>query len=129
MSDQELAKKIVQHLDQGLGHIKQGRLYQLQSARMAALDRYREAPQPVLGLAWAGDITFRLSHSRYFNARNMLALGLVLLSLTGVTYWQLVIQPNVIDFAEIDASLLTGDLPINAYLDSGFDAWLKRSSQ
>jgi len=127
MNEQELAKKIVQHLDQGLSHIKQGTLYQLQSARMAALDRYREAPQPVLGLAWAGDVAFRLSRSRYFNARNVLALGLLLLSLTGVTYWQLVIQAN--DIAEIDASLLTGDLPINAYLDNGFEAWLKRSSQ
>jgi len=127
MNEQELAKKIIQHLDQGLGHIKQGTLYKLQSARMAALDHYRQAPQPVLGLAWAGDVGFRLSHSRYFNARNVLALGLLLLSLIGVTYWQLAIQST--DFAEIDASLLTSELPIDAYLDSGFEAWLKRSSQ
>ncbi len=127
MNEQELAKKIVQHLDQGLGRIKQGTLYQLQSARMAALDRYREAPQPVAGLAWAGDVAFRLGNSRHFNGRNMLALGLVLLSLIGVTYWQLAIQSS--DIADIDASLLTSELPINAYLDSGFEAWLKRSSQ
>ena len=127
MNEQELAGKIVRHLDQGLGQIKQGTLYKLQSARMIALDRYREARQPVLGLAWAGDVAFRLSHSRHFNARNMLALGLLLLSLIVVTYWQLAIQSN--DIAEIDASLLTGELPINAYLDSGFEAWLKRSSQ
>ncbi|MEK7231164.1 MAG: DUF3619 family protein [Pseudomonadota bacterium] len=127
MNEQELAKKIVQHLDQGLGHIRQGTLYKLQSARMAALDRYRQAPQPVFGLAWAGDAAFRLSHSRHFNTRNVLALSLLLLSLVGVTYWQLAIQPT--DIAEIDASLLTGELPINAYLDSGFEAWLKRSSQ
>ena len=127
MNEQELAKKIVQHLDQGLGHIRQGTLYKLQSARMAALDRYRKVPQPVFGLAWAGDAAFRLSHSRHFNARNGLALGLLLLSLVGVTYWQLAIQSS--DIAEIDASLLTSELPINAYLDSGFEAWLKRSSQ
>ena len=58
MNEQELAKKIVQHLDHGLGHIKQGTLYQLQSARKAALSRYRETPQPVFGLAWAGNIAF-----------------------------------------------------------------------
>ena len=128
MNEQELAGKIVQHLDQGLGHIKQGTLYQLQSARKAALERYSEARQPVLGLAWAGNVAFRSSYSRHFNARNLFALGLLLLSLIGVTYWQLVIiQSN--DIAEIDASLLTGDLPINAYLDSDFEAWLKRSSQ
>jgi hypothetical protein len=125
MNEQELAAKIVQHLDHGLGHIKQGTLYQLQSARKAALDRYRETPQPVFGLAWAGNIAFNAAHSRYFNARNLLALGLLLLSLIGVTYWQVTTQAN--DIADIDASLLTGDLPINAYLDSDFEAWLKRS--
>ena len=127
MNEQELAKKIVQNLDQGLGRIRQGTLYRLQSARMAALERYHQAPQPVFGLAWAGNAAFRLSHSRHLNARNVLALGLLLLSLIGVVYWQLAIQSS--DIAEIDASLLTGDLPINAYLDSGFEAWLKRSSQ
>lgn len=125
MNERELAGKIVQHLDHGLGHIKQGTLYQLQSARKAALERYRETPQPVFGLAWAGNIAIHAGRSRYFNARNLLALGLLLLSLIGVTYWQVTTQAN--DIAEIDASLLTGDLPINAYLDSDFEAWLKRS--
>ncbi len=127
MNEQELAGKVVRHLNTGLETIKQGTAYQLQSARQAALDRYREAPQPVFGLAWAGDVAFRVSHSRYFNARNLFAIALLVLGLTGVTYWQLVIQAN--DIAEIDVSLLTDDLPINAYLDSNFEAWLKRSSQ
>jgi hypothetical protein len=127
MNEQELAGKIVRHLNAGLGTIKQGAAYQLQSARQAALDHYREAPQPLFGLAWAGEAAFRVSTSRYFNARNLLASGLFILSLIGVTYWQLVIQAN--DIAEIDASLLTDDLPINAYLDTNFEAWLKRSSQ
>jgi hypothetical protein len=54
-------------------------------------------------------------------------VSLLLLSLIGVMYWQRAV-PNG-DIAEIDASLLTGELPIDAYLDSGFEAWLKRSSQ
>lgn len=127
MNEQELAKQIVQHLDQGLGKIKQGSLYQLQSARMAALEHYREAPQPLLGLAWAGDIAFRVSYNRHFNARNLFAAGLLVLGMLGVTYWQVAMQRS--DIAEIDASLLSDELPINAYLDSGFEAWLKRSSQ
>jgi hypothetical protein len=127
MNEQELAAKIVGRLDHGLGTIKQGTAYQLQSARKAALERYRETPEPLFGLAWAGDVAFRVSTSRYFNARNLLASGLLVLSLIGVTYWQLVLQAN--DIADIDASLLTDDLPINAYLDSNFEAWLKRSSQ
>lgn len=127
MNEQDLAQKIVARLEQGLGRIKQGTLYKLQSARLAALDRYRTAPEPVYGLAWAGDIAFRISHSRFANPRNLIALGLLAASLIGVTYWQTVMQAN--DIAEIDANLLTGELPINAYLDNGFEAWLKRSSQ
>ena len=127
MNEQELANKVVQHLNQGLGTIKQGTLYQLQSARQAALNRYREAPQPVLGMAWAGDVAARLGASRYMNGRNMLAGGLLLLSLIGVTYWQTAMQS--MDIADIDASLLTSELPINAYLDSDFEAWVKRTSQ
>ena len=126
MNEQELAAKIVGRLDHGLGTIKQGTAYQLQSARKAALERYRETPEPLFGLAWAGDVAFRVSTSRYFNARNLLASGLLVLSLIGAAYWQLVLSN---DIADIDASLLTDDLPINAYLDSNFEAWLKRSSQ
>ena len=66
MNEQELAGRIVRHLNAGLGTIKQGTSYQLQSARQAALDRYREAPQPVFGLAWAGDVE-TLSCSRGAN--------------------------------------------------------------
>ncbi len=127
MNEQELADKIVHHLNRGLGAIKQGTSYQLQSARQRALDRYREAPQPLFGMAWAGDAAFRVTESRYFNTRSLLALGLLILSLVAATYWQIVTQSN--DIAEIDASLLTDELPINAYLDNNFEAWAKRSSQ
>ncbi len=127
MNEQELANKITQHLDRGLGQIKQGSLYRLQSARMAALERYREAPQSVFAQAFAGDIAYRVSHSRHFNLRNLVAAGLLVLGMMGVTYWQVALQGN--DIAEIDASLLSGELPISAYLDNDFETWLKRSSQ
>jgi len=126
MNEHELARKIVQRLNGGLDLIKQGTLYRLQTARQAALERYREVPQPAFNPALAG-AGFRASHGRFFNTRTLIAMGLLLLSLISVTYWQYVAQAN--DVAEIDASLLTGDLPFNAYLDSNFEAWLKRSSQ
>ncbi len=126
-NEQEVARKIVQRLNEGTANIKQGTTYRLQSARQAALDHYREAPQPLFGLAWADNLAFRVTHNRHANTRNLLGLGLLVLGLIGVTYWQVVVQAN--DIADIDASLLTDDLPINAYLDSNFEAWLKRSSQ
>jgi Protein of unknown function (DUF3619) len=57
----------------------------------------------------------------------LLPLVIVLLSLGGIIYWQSAKQNNEVE--DIDAHLLTGDLPINAYLDKDFDSWLRRSSQ
>lgn len=33
------------------------------------------------------------------------------------------------EIEEIDTAVLTGDLPLDAYIDAGFDAWLRRSSR
>lgn len=33
------------------------------------------------------------------------------------------------EIEEIDTAVLTGDLPLDAYMDAGFDAWLRRSSR
>jgi len=33
------------------------------------------------------------------------------------------------EIEEIDTGVLTGDLPLDAYMDAGFDAWLRRSSR
>ena len=125
MNEQEFAGKIVANLDQGLGRIKEGTLYQLQSARNNALNHYREPAAPIAGVAWAGELAFRLGQSRFFNLRNAMAGALLVLGLIGVSYWRT--QTN--DIADIDAGLLACELPINAYLDSDFDAWLKRTSR
>jgi hypothetical protein len=127
MNEQELAGKIVQHLDRGLADIKSGTLYQLQAARRAALDASIEIPQPVVGLAWAGRFASYVREKRYLNAHHFIAIASLLLALVGISYWQTTNLGN--DVAEVDARLLTGDLPIDAYLDSGFEAWLNRSSR
>jgi hypothetical protein len=52
-------------------------------------------------------------------------MAALILGLLGVVY---VNTSNVVsDIADIDAGLLTDELPISAYLDQGFDSWLKRS--
>jgi hypothetical protein len=37
------------------------------------------------------------------------------------------LNPEV-DIGELDAQLLTGELPIDAFLDKDFDSWLKSAS-
>ena len=123
--EHELASKLVQHLQDGVDRLEPGVRGRLQAARNAALSQYREQPQSVLGLAWAGRAAW-LGDARH--ARQLVLLSALLLSAAAYFYWPANGGPAS-EIAELDASLLTDELPVNAYLDKGFDSWLKRSSR
>jgi len=122
--DHELAGKIVQHLDYGAEQFDQNTAGRLRAARKFALSHYRDKPEPAWGWAWAGHAGVRLGGHR-FDARYLIAFATLVIGLAGAAYWNT--QSSTNDIAEIDIGLLTDDLPINAYLDRGFDTWLKRS--
>ncbi len=46
-------------------------------------------------------------------------------ALIGVAYWE--DQQRIADTADIDAAMLSDELPLNAYLDHGFNAYLSRT--
>ena len=125
--EHELARTIVQHLDYGVDQLGPGTRERLLAARRAALSHYREQPVTISGLAWAGQAVARITEQHYINTRQLLAISTLLAALVGIAYWQTNGATN--DLAEIDAGLLTDELPLNAYLDKGFDSWLKRSSR
>jgi len=125
LPEHELARKLVQHLDQGVDRLGPGVRARLVTARNAALSKYREQPAPVLGLAWAGQAAARITEPGFYDARNLIAVAALVLALVGVGYWQISAPGN--DVADIDTNLLTDELPVSAYLDKGFDSWLKRS--
>jgi len=124
VNERDLGSKITEQLEQGANQLGQTTLQRLEAGRSVALQQYH--PEPELGVAGAGHAILRLRHSHLLNARLLLPLALVLLSLGGIMYWHNAKQNN--DVEDTDTHLLTGDLPINAYLDKDFDAWLKRSS-
>jgi Protein of unknown function (DUF3619) len=125
--DDEVAAKIVQRLDYGVESLDAGTRERLAAARKVALSHYRERPEPVFGFAWAmSALSLRGGSQRLQGARYLIAIAALVLGLIGFAYWQ-TLQPN--DFSDIDVRLLTDDLPIDAYLDRGFDSWLKRSSR
>jgi len=125
--EHELAKKIVQHLDYGVDQLEPGTRERLAAARRVALSRYREAPQAVLGLAWAGQAVEWVTERHLHSARMMAAAAALMIAMAGVVYWQSINPVN--ELADIDTGLLTDELPLNAFLDKGFDSWLKRSSR
>ena len=125
--EHELAKKVVQYLDYGVDHIEPGVRERLAAARRSALSHYRERPTTVLGLAWAGPAARWRTEYRFHSTRLLIAAAALVLATAGVVYWQSAGPANWL--TEIDLNLLTDELPINAYVDKGFDSWLKRSSR
>jgi hypothetical protein len=122
MNEREFGHKIKQQLDQALD-LKPAQLNRLRVAREQALSRQRIS-EPVFALAWVDAVMGRLSGNPG-SASVALAGAALILALVGVQYWQQ--TPTVEEIEEIDAALLTSELPINAYLDKSFDTWLKRS--
>jgi hypothetical protein len=125
--EHELARALVQYLDDGVDQLEPRVREQLAAARRNALSRYHEQPATVLGLAWAGSAAAWLTEHGFHSARLLLAAAALVIATAGVLYWQSAAPVN--GLAEIDVYLLTDELPINAYLDKGFDSWLKRSSR
>lgn len=124
--DHELAaKKIVALLDEAAREVDSATAAKLLQARKEALAHYREKPAHAWVPEWASTTIGRITRPWGNNLALSVLLLAFLVSLTGIVAWQTFGQQTS-EMAEIDAALLTDELPINAYLDKGFDSWLKR---
>jgi len=127
--ESETAKKIATYLDIGAATLKSGTAYRLQQARAAALASL-SAGQRVPGLqmahALAGGGMGESRRSPWTNVRLWVGIAaFVAVAGFGLQQWRAVQQ--VREFEELDAQILSSDLPIDAYLDRGFQNWLKVS--
>jgi hypothetical protein len=128
--EQELARKLVGYLNEGCRNLDQPMAERLLAARKAALSRYQGEAAPALRWAMASQAIGRLAGPRWPGSVPMLiAAAALVAALIGVAYWQNYGNGQGNELAEVDVGLLTDELPINAYLDRGFDSWLKRSSR
>lgn len=121
--EQQFANKISQALNQSTDNLSPGVLARLQAARQEALT-HQKTRLAGLSLAGVGHFTsdVLLPQTRKLVALIALAVGVV-----GTYYWNSFQQAA--ENEEIDSALLSDELPINAYLDHGFSAWLDHSSQ
>ena len=125
----EFARKLTGYLDRGSAELKAGTAYRLQLARAEALARLADpkrqtATQAPLALAGAGTGTLGGGGS---GLRTNIKLGigilLIVVAVFGYQQWQAYQQLQ--DLEETDAAILSSDLPIDAYLDQGFQNWLR----
>ncbi len=130
MNDQdELGQRIARLLDDSTEELGATQRDRLAAARKLALARHHDARAPAWvpawAPAWAGSIS-RFTERPFLGVQYVIPLAALLVGLAGVAYMH---SGGSSEIADIDAGLLTDDLPINAYLDQGFDSWLKRSSR
>ena len=126
MNEHEIAKKLKTYLDHGAAELKPGIAYRLQLARQKALAGKAEPrTAPALALARAGSGSFRDRHHLLTDARVWISVLLLAGGVLYFQYWQSMQQ--VREAIETDEALLSSELPIEAYLDRGFQNWLTRS--
>lgn len=122
MKEREFAYRIRHYLDLGTDRIDRTTADKLFMARQNALARQKVAATH-WSLAGIGSMaTDAIQH----HGRALAAIVGLMLAVMGVSYWNSYQQ--ALENEEIDSALLADELPINAYLDRGFHAWLEQHS-
>lgn len=123
MNEQHFAFKTRQQLNSGLHELPPATEARLQAARERALGRQKVTAQQS-ALAIAG--SFLQEHSEGLHLRQIFVALALALAIAAYAYWQ--VDQNIAELEVIDSALLADDLPIAAFTDRGFDAWLKSSA-
>ena len=121
MNEKEFGDKLKPWLDRAADGVGEMQATRLKSARLRAMDAYRE-PVRLLGLVTVNAGTAQMLHYSIFQ-RAMLFLPL--LALLAVLAFQSLSSGDA-DLGDLDAQLLTQELPPDAYLDKEFRSWLGR---
>jgi hypothetical protein len=127
MNEIKFSNQIRQALNEG-ARVDARIAERLRAARERALAARR--PERAPALAWAqsaaGGVVGGFGGLGGFSLRVLLPTVLLVVGLVSIYSWQQ--EQRAADVEELDAQLLTDDLPIDAYLDRGFEAWLKKVS-
>jgi len=119
MNEDDLARRIINRLDQSLTELPADIVRQLADTRKHAL-RAHMSP-----------MTWRIQLAEWIGGHRIMlrvALPTLFLLVAAGAVFFLPGPRNQEPFA-VEAALLADELPIHAYTDPGFDAWLRHTSQ
>ena len=125
LNEAEIGKNIVRHLNVAANQMPQPTLDKLKAARMKALEAYSHQPVMQTSPALAG-----AGRNQSFGGRGALLwvpVATLLLAVGGLIYWQQTAQHH--DYDEVDAMLLSDELPLHALTSQEFESWLNKSSR
>jgi hypothetical protein len=123
MNELQFGSRIRQILNQGSHELSPKVAQKLAQARELALSRQRTEKVGVL--RWADNVLgAEAGEAPAWQWARVLVPGAALIvAVAGIYNWQE--KQRLAEIVEIDAQLLTDDLPIDAYLDRGFQNFLK----
>lgn len=123
--EEQFARQICHMLDRGTEDLDHGIAERLRAARERALQHQHVA---VLNpaIVGAGGTALLGSDDEKHPLRTALAILALLMGVSLSYYWNGFSQAS--ENEAIDSALLADDLPPNAYLDKGFQAWLEKDS-
>lgn len=120
--DIHFAQQVRRALDASLESLPASTSGRLAAARALALSR-KKADAPARKLTGLGRPRALFGFEAATCARVALPLLLVVAGLAGV--YQYHEQQRITELAELDAAVLSDELPLTAYLDHGFNAYLE----
>ncbi len=117
MNENDFAKKMKPWLDRSAAAVGELQATRLRSARLRAMDAYRE---PV---RWLGLVTLNAGTAQtlQYSVVQRVLLFLPIVALIAVLAIK---SADEMDLGELDAQLLTQELPPDAFLDQDFRSWL-----
>jgi hypothetical protein len=119
-----LGLQIRKILDQGCEQLDGRISTRLKEAREEALVHHASVMVSPMGVLSLGS---RGANRLLPYLRTGAALGALMIGMMGSYYWNS--YQEATDNEEIDSALLSADLPVDAYTDQGFHAWLNHSPQ
>lgn len=124
MNEKDFGQKITRTLNWGLSHIEENKLAKLRAGRQKALEAYR-GPVRILGLV---TVSGQISDLAQVIRKPLFWLPVLAITAAVIAYTWNSADDVYDDVGELDAKLLTGELPIDAFLDKDFASWVKESS-
>ncbi|MDY7538449.1 DUF3619 family protein [Undibacterium sp. RTI2.1] len=130
--DLDFAYKVRHALNESAENIPAPALDRLANARKIAMSRKKQAsPSAVFAfggvLAGNAGFSFQGPQSWLGKLGVILPLLVLVMGLTGIYEYEQ--QRRISDLAEIDAAVLVDELPPDAYLDTGFSAYLNKAEE
>ncbi|MCU0897609.1 MAG: DUF3619 family protein [Burkholderiales bacterium] len=131
MNELQFSRQIKARLDEGLA-LPAETLERLRATRERALARQKVRGVASGAVPAGAHAAARTGGPAQVLVRYILPALILVAALFGFNAWQqaqrealLAVDPEAEAAAQVDANVLKSDLPIDAYLDKGFQAWLQ----